>query len=119
MTAKDTVFGYEDYLEALKGTGLSGPDCVEEFDDITCHQLLPQALATWPIAYKEGQDYEHKIMIGLAVDEGNKSFKAGKNAGIKEVVEVVNNLPSFGGGGGYNFAGIGKEWEDKKREWGL
>ncbi len=32
------------------------------------------------ISFKAGREYEHKIMIGVAVDEGNKAFKDGMAA---------------------------------------
>ncbi len=78
-----------------------------------------QALATWSIAYKEGQDYEHKIMLELAVDEGNKAFKDGKKEGIKEVVEHVQDCafrtPAF-----YSHIQVEKNyWQAKIKEWGL
>ena len=72
------------------------------------------------IAYgrEDYPDHEHATFMTVLPDLQAQA-KQSHEDGVKEVVEVVNNLPSFGGGGGYNFAGIGKEWEAKLKEWGL
>ena len=41
------------------------------------------------ISSKARQEYEHKIMIGVSVDEGNKAFKFGQEVGRQEVVECI------------------------------
>ena len=43
------------------------------------------------------------------------SFKAGE----QKVARFVENLPTFGGGGGYRFKGLGKEWQDFLEEEGI
>ena len=57
--------------------------CADEFCRANCHER--QAKRTWDIAFKAGEEREHKVMIGVAVDEGNKAYKAG----IEKVVEYI------------------------------
>jgi len=65
---KDTVMTFPEYLEAMKKVGVSAATSQEEFDDIAVPQLEAQA---------------------------EISFKAGRMAGTREVVEWINKRFSY------------------------
>ena len=76
------------------------------------------------ISFKAGEEKEHKIMIGVAVDEGNKAYKTG----IKEVVEWMrgNRHVRWGGkpekdmGQSHRVWILDDEdWQTKLKEWGI
>ena len=46
-------------------------------------------------SFKAGQEQEHKAMIGVAVDEGNKAYKAGVEEEQKHSLEYANELRRY------------------------
>ena len=85
-----------------------------------------QAEATWDIAYKAGRDSMIDEMVESINTAQRLSTKAGKKAGIHEVVEWVEKqtlmLLRFNGDGSpYTEVPLGEtiEWQAQKKEWGI
>jgi len=78
VMSKETIDTFNRYRES-----------VDSEDDWDLWGLLE---AQAEISFKAGREYEHKIMIGVAVDEGNIAFKNGKDVGILERVRKVQNV---------------------------
>ena len=72
------------------------------------------------ISFKAGREYEHKIMISCAVDEGNKAFKDGRR-------NVVEWFMRQGGKGPIRYtdgvkARFDPNWDElqsKLKDWGI
>ena len=67
-------------------------------------------------SFKAGREYEHKIMISYAVDEGNKAFKDGR----RNVVEFIKeNRETPMGTDAYGYYIWESKLEAKLKDWGI
>ena len=106
MEAKDTVISG---VEEVNGTTFLPSDYISWREH---HNLMEKQAE---ISFEAGREYEHKIMISCAVDEGNKAFKDGRRNVVEWVREhQVFELMS------YNFQCILKpKWKAKLKEWNI
>ncbi len=77
-------------------------------------ELLLEAQAE--ISFKEGREQEHKVMIGVAIDEGNGAYIAG----LRKVVEWIKKQRTTPLGKDYYGYYIWEaQLEAQLKEWGL
>ena len=101
MKAKDTVMKMKEVQALIKEwEELPFGDAINLDDYINQAQM--------EISFKAGREEEHKVMVGIAVDEGNKAHVTGR----KEVVDWIydnNGQPDH----------ILDLWEAQLKEWGI
>lgn len=104
MKAEETVMMPEQTRKKRKELFPHGhKDCFE------CEEFVRKAQAE--ISFKAGREQEHKAMIAVAVDEGNKAYRAGK----KEVVEWINDTDILI----MLSPRKRREWQSKLKDWGI
>ncbi len=81
MEAKDTVMSPIDISRKVGEIVILSPMIGEAGVNIKIAELQAE------ISFKAGVEQEHKTMIGVAVDEGNRAYQAGR----KEVVDFIGN----------------------------
>ncbi|KKN74748.1 hypothetical protein LCGC14_0387900 [marine sediment metagenome] len=93
LEAKDTVMGNDIINPSEKGLTWATliTECLNEemvkpsdIEQFLLNIIDDNKKAQAEISFKAGVEQEHKVMIGVAVDEGNKAYKAGKEATKKQ-----------------------------------